>query len=221
MNAWARNRDTWRDDQQASRPAGAGRHTLGSDHDSPRPPAPGQSAESAAQMAAAHREAITHPVWWRSTRERTRDVEGELGRVIRQLCEHVQIGWQSVATLQIASEAIAEGKPADERVANLTLFVLRDFVGAFHRCAVAASSLVPGAATPNDGVPLTDEAAESFHRYLNVLYLTAADPAVPQGMAETIRTATEVLADWGPEFAVLCTASAAERAGCEGAGGAE
>ena len=57
-----------------------------------------------------------------------------------------------------------------------------------------------------------DEAAESFDRYLNVLRLAVADQAIPEGLAETIRAASEALADWGPEFAVLGTASAAEQA---------
>lgn len=213
MNGKARHRDTWREDQQARRTAGAGRHTLGSDHDSPRPPTPGQSADSAAQVSAAHRESITHPVWWQSACERAQGVEGELGRVLRQLVEHVELGWQPVATLQIASEAIAEGRPpVDERVAKLVAFVLRDLVGAFGRCAIAASVLVAGIAAPSSGVPPMDEAAESFDRYLNVLHLAVADQAIPEGLAETIRAAAEALADWGPEFAVLGTASAAEQA---------
>jgi hypothetical protein len=174
------------------------------------------SADSAAQMAAAHREAITHPVWWRSASERARGVEGELGRVLRQLLEHVELGWQAVATLQIASEAVAEGRAVDERVAKLVAFVLRDFVGEFRRCAFAASVLVPGTAASTNGVPPTDEAAESFDRYLNVLRLAAADEAIPEALAEPIRTAANALADWAPEFAVLGTASAAEQAEATG-----
>lgn len=164
-------------------------------------------------MAAAHREAITHPVWWRSASERARGIEGEPGRVLRQLLEHVELGWQAVATLQIAGEAVAEGRAVDERVAKLVAFVLRDFVGAFQRCAFAASLLVPGTAAPTNGVPPLDEAAESFDRYLNVLNLVAAiSDAVPEALAETIRTAADALADWFPEFAALGTASAAEQA---------
>lgn len=211
MNGKARHRDTWREDQQARRAAGAGRHTLGSDHDSPRPPAPGQPADSAAQVTAAHRESITHPAWWRSACERARGVEGELGRMLRQLVEHVELGWQPVATIQIASEAIAEGRAVDERVAKLVAFVLRDFVEAFRRCAFAASVLVPGTVAPTNGVPLMDEAAEAFDRYLNALHLAATHPAIPEQLTETIHTAAEALADWAPEFAVLGTASAAEQ----------
>lgn len=213
MNGKARHRDTWREDQQGSRASGAGRHTLGSDHDSPRPPTPDNSADSAAQMATAHRQAITHPVWWRSASERARGVERESGRVLRQLFEHVELGWQAVATLQIASEAVAEGRAVDGRVAKLVTFVLRDFVGAFQRCAFAASLLVPGTAAPTNGVRPLDEAAESLDRYLNVLHLVAAvSDAVPEALAETIRTAADALADWAPEFAALGTACAAEQA---------
>jgi hypothetical protein len=163
-------------------------------------------------MVAAHRESITHPVWWRSASERAQGIEGEFGRVLRQLLAHVDLAWQPVATLQIASEAIAEGKVVDERVTKLVAFVLRDIVGAFRRCAFAATVLVPGTAAPTNGVPLMDEAAESFDRYLNVLQLAAADPAIPEALAETIRTAADALADWPPEFAVLGTASAVEEA---------
>ena len=211
MNGNARHRDTWREDQQASRVAGAGRHTLGSDHDSPRPPVPGQSADTAAQMVTAHRESITHPVWWRSACERARGTEGEFGRVLRQLFDHVEFAWEPVATLQIAGEAIAEGKAVDERVTKLVAFVLRDFVAAFRRCALAASVLVPGTA-PTKGVPPMNEAAESFDRYLNLLHLAATNEAIPEALAETIRTAADALADWAPEFAALGTASAAEQA---------
>lgn len=186
---------------------------MGSDHDSPRPPVAGQSAHTAAQMVAAHRESITHPVWWRSASERAQGIEGEFGRVLRQLLAHVDLAWQPVATLHIASEAIAKGKAVDARVTKLVAFVLRDFVGAFRRCAFAASVLVPGTTAPTNGVPLMDEAADaadSFDRYLNVLQLAAADPAIPEALAETIRTAADALADWPPEFAVLGTACAAE-----------
>jgi hypothetical protein len=131
--------------------------------------------------------------------------------VLRQLLEHVELGWQAVATLQITSEAVAEGRAVDERVGRLVAFILRDLVGAFRGCALTASVLVPGTAAPTDGVPLLDEAAESFDRYLSVLYLAAADPAVPERLTETIRTAADALADWVPEFAVLGTASAAEQ----------
>lgn len=212
MNRKAKHPDTWREDQQASRAAGAGRHTLGSDHDSPKPPAPGQPADSAAQMATAHREAITHPVWWRSACERVRDVEGDAGNVLWRLVEHVELGWQPVATIQIASEAIADGRAVDERVAKLVAFVMRDFVEAFRQCAFRASVLVPGTVAPRNGVPLMDEAAEAFDRYLNVLHLAAANPTIPKQLTETIRTAAEALADWSAEFAVLGTASAAASA---------
>lgn len=211
MNGNARHRDTWGEDQQASRAAGAGRHTLGSDHDSPRPPVPAQSADTAAQMVAAHRESITHPVWWRSACERARGIEGEFGRVLRQLLEHVELAWQPLATLQIAGEAIAEGRAVDERVTKLAAFVLRDFVAAFRRCAFAASLLVPGTAAPTQSVSPMDEAAESFDRYLNLLRLAAINDAIPEALAETIRTAADALADWAPEFAVLGTASAAKQ----------
>lgn len=212
MNGKARHRDTWRADQQTSRAAGAGRHTLGSDHDSPRPPAPGLSADAAAQMVAADRESITHPVWWRYACERARGIEGEFGRVLGQLFDHIEVAWQPVATLQIASEAIAEAKAVDERVTKLVAFVLRDFIGAFRRCAFAASVLVPGTAAPTDAVQPIDEAAELFDRYLTVLHLAAASQVIPGGLAETIRTAADALADWAPEFAALGTASAAEQA---------
>lgn len=162
-------------------------------------------------MAVAPREAITYPVWWRSASERARGVEGESGRVLRQLLEHVELGWQAVATLQVASEAVAEGRTVDERVAKLIAFVLRDFVSAFRRCAFAASVLVPGTAAHTNGVPRADDLAESFDRYLNVLHLATADDKIPKALAETIRTAADALADWAPEFAVLGTASAGEQ----------
>lgn len=213
MTAKANCGDRWKEDQQASR-AGAGRHTLGSDHDSPRPPAAGQSAvDSAVQLAAAHRESMTHPIWWRSAGERARGVEGEFGRVLRQLVDHVELGWPSVASLQIATEAIpVDRRTVEKPLAKLAAFILREFVGAFRRCAFAATVLVPGTVAPIDGVPSMDEAAEVFDRYLNVLHLAAADPSVPAGLAETIRAATSVLADWAPEFAALGTASALEHA---------
>lgn len=213
MTGKANVSDRWREDQQASRAAGAGRHTLGSDHDSPRPPAPSQSAADAVQLAAAHREPITHPIWWRSAAERARGVEGEFGRVLRQLLDHVELGWPSVASLQVATEAIsADGRTVNESLAKLAAFILREFVGAFRRCAFAATALVPGAAAPIDGVPSMDEAAEEFDRYLNVLHLAAAGPTVPAGLAETVRTVASDLADWAPEFAALGTASAMEHA---------
>lgn len=211
MNGKPKRREPWREDQQGNRAGGAGRHTLGSDHDSLQPPAPGQSAEDVAQMAAAHRESITHPVWWRSACERARGIEGEFGRVLRQLFEHVEFGWQPVATLLIAGEALVDSRSVDARVVTLAEFAVRDVAGEFRRCALAASALAPTTAGAVTGAPQGEGAADSFDRYLKMLHLAAADEAIPAELADTIRTVAEALADWAAEFAVLGAAAVAER----------
>jgi len=200
-------------DPARSASANRGRHTLGSDHDSPRPAHPWAEGEHARDRPSDDAEA-GFPVWWRSARERAGRGGGEPERILRRVLEHVESGWACVARLELVCERndaeLHKRLRRDARLPHLVAFIQTELVAAFGRFARETASAVPGGsgeAGALDPIAL-ERRAGRFSEVLAVAHLAVADPAVPLDLREAVEEAAARLSDWAPELGALLSARA-------------
>lgn len=197
-------------------PATRGRHTLGSAHDSPQPVEAAEGLPDAASPAPEPEPHAARPVWWRAAREAAKAVDGEPGRILRRLCDHVDSAWTILAELQLVCESHATRarRPhVDPRVAHLLAFIEAEVTATFRRCALDAAALAPNGNQQRETLEAGafDTTAERLERALSMVHLAVADTAVPSEVRDAVYSAALDLSDWAPEFAALANAAAAAR----------
>jgi hypothetical protein len=188
----------------------AGRHTLGSDHDSPRPSASEPPGFPLAMNAGDDPKGLSRPAWWISARVRVRRLEGDAAALLTRLLDHVEHGWEQLAQIRPHTRGQPRRRGADPRVAKLGTFMSGEMNEAFGRCASIAAALVPGGEETHLEMAEIDQAADLFDRVLAVVDLAVSDPAVPAALADSVRLAAVELVDWASEFAVLASAAASD-----------
>ncbi len=189
-----------------------GRHTLGSSPESqervdrvPVPPLPAATAD-AGRAEPVH---TLHMASWKDARDRARRLHPDIRPLFADVLDHVEAGWAHLAPLQAWYEAHRDDPrdaPGDH--AHLRDFIGDDVVDLFREIAGGVAALVPGAAHwEEEADPVeVDGDLDAFRRYFMVLRYAVEGMPAPAEVRDTVRTASQGLAGWSTELAVLVTA---------------
>jgi hypothetical protein len=194
---------------------GSARHTFGSDPDAvgwlskPTEVRGANAVSPAVEMPA-------RPIWWLAARERValELVEGEQGRVITRLLDHVEHAWVTVTELSGIADNYPSPSPeptqVGEAMVRLLGFVRSDVVELFTGLAFTCSTMVPAQWDTHPEYPSPDEIesmGERFCRNVLMVRLASSDPLIPDVLRDTLRRFTGDLLEWFPDFTVLAVAA--------------
>lgn len=176
------------------------RHTLGSDPDSADVPLRGKSEHP--NVAVAVRD-LPRPVWWLAAVDRARHLndDGARSPLVQRLISHVELGWPLICALQAVCSRYRKGA-LPEALREVLRFADHEVIGLFFRLALRASELVACGDYRPDAVTLhhTQEESERLARYLVVLTLATAHPAMPEPERTEVLTLLRDLSDWLPDY---------------------